>query len=162
MYVTLIKKIHISKILVYDIQKMNNREEITGPANQSTHESVTHALKITVFRDMVPCRLVQVNQHFRRAYCLHHRSPDDGSIKLHSNTDQLLCNYTAQYPRRLSSSYSLWEPEISTHALDSACCCSHMRTPQNDSMGSKLLFGMSKTVDWKLWWTFWTVIWCIL
>jgi len=40
---------------------MDNREETTGPANQSTHDSVTHALKMTVFRDMVLCRLVQVH-----------------------------------------------------------------------------------------------------
>jgi hypothetical protein len=51
--------------------------------------------------------------------------------------------------------------ERGTPASSNGCCCLHMRTPWNDSMGSKLLFGMSKAVHWKLWQTFWEVIRCI-
>jgi hypothetical protein len=73
---------------------MDNREATTGPANQSTHDSVTHALNMTVFRDMVLCRLVQVDQHFRRANCLHHQSPDvlwtSSNLLVTSYSDRLL------------------------------------------------------------------------
>jgi hypothetical protein len=50
--------------------------------------------------------------------------PDDCDSLHLWNVGQLLCGYTAQYLRRLSSSFSLpWEPEISQNAvsvLDSA------------------------------------------
>jgi hypothetical protein len=43
-------------------------------------------MKLTVFWDIAQCSLVEVDRHFRGAYCLNH--PRD---------------YTALYPRRLSS-----------------------------------------------------------
>jgi hypothetical protein len=30
-------------------------------------------LKITAFWDIAPCSLIEVYQHFRGAYCLHHQ-----------------------------------------------------------------------------------------
>jgi hypothetical protein len=52
-------------------------------------------LKTTLFWDIANC-------------------PDDGGSKNVWNDGQLVRDYKAQYPRRLSSSYSpLWEPEIS-------------------------------------------------
>jgi hypothetical protein len=39
-------------------------------------------MKMTAFRDMAPCSLVEADQCFRDAYCLHHQGkeyrPDDG------------------------------------------------------------------------------------
>jgi hypothetical protein len=59
-------------------------------------------LKMTAFWDIAPCSLVEVGRRFRGVYCLHHQEWD----------------YTAQYPRWLSSSYSPpWEPEISLSFL---------------------------------------------
>jgi hypothetical protein len=39
--------------------------------------------KMTIFRNVVPCSLVDTNRRFRGAYSLHHQSdrPDDGSSK---------------------------------------------------------------------------------
>jgi hypothetical protein len=55
-------------------------------------------IEMTAFWGIAPCSLVEVDQRFRDSYCLHHQSDV----------------YTAQYPRRLSSSYSPpWEPENS-------------------------------------------------
>jgi hypothetical protein len=51
--------------------------------------------------DITPCSLVEVYRRFRGTYC-HHQGddrPDNG------NVGQLLRDYMAQYPRRLSSSY---------------------------------------------------------
>jgi len=49
-----------------------------------------------------PCSLVEVNRRFRDAYCLHH-SGDEGSTHL-LKVGILQQDYTALYPRRLSSS----------------------------------------------------------
>jgi hypothetical protein len=60
---------------------------------------------MTGFWDIAPCSLVDVDRRFRGAYCPLHQgsSPWD---------------YTAQYPRRLSSSYSSrWEPNISPNIV---------------------------------------------
>jgi hypothetical protein len=35
-------------------------------------------MKFRVFWDVVLCSHVEVDQHFRDAYCLHHRSDDGG------------------------------------------------------------------------------------
>jgi hypothetical protein len=42
------------------------------------------SMKMTVFWDVAPCRLVEVYQRFRGARCFHHEGndhPDDGHIK---------------------------------------------------------------------------------
>jgi hypothetical protein len=60
-----------------------------------------HTMK-TVFWNVVPCSLVDVNWCFRSACCFHYQGncPDD-------------TGYMVQHPRRQSSSYlSLWEPQI--------------------------------------------------
>jgi hypothetical protein len=68
--------------------------------------------KMTVFWDIAPCNLVEVDRRFRGAYWLHHHLPDDGG-STHLWNVGLLLDYTALYPRRLSSLYPLpWEPEI--------------------------------------------------
>jgi hypothetical protein len=55
----------------------------------------------------------------KMTYCLHHR-PNDGGSKHLWNVGLLQRDYTALYPRRLSSSYSPpWEPEIS-HSFQDA------------------------------------------
>jgi hypothetical protein len=57
---------------------------------------------MAVFWDVAPCILVEIDR------------PDDGGNKHLWNVDQCLPYYTAQHPRRQSSSYSTpWEPEIS-------------------------------------------------
>jgi hypothetical protein len=40
------------------------------------------SVKTTAFWDTAPCRLVEVDRRFRDAYCLHHRSSNDGDSKL--------------------------------------------------------------------------------
>jgi hypothetical protein len=38
-------------------------------------------MKVTVFWDVAPCILIEIDQHFRDSYCLHHHCddpPDDG------------------------------------------------------------------------------------
>jgi hypothetical protein len=42
------------------------------------------SMKMTVFWDIAPCSLVEINLYFRGTYCLHHQSdhrPDDGGSK---------------------------------------------------------------------------------
>jgi hypothetical protein len=69
-------------------------------------------MNMTVFWDVSSCTHVEVDRRFTGAYCLHHQGDDGGSTHLW-NVSHLLCDYMAQYPRRLSSSYSPpWEPEI--------------------------------------------------
>jgi hypothetical protein len=58
-------------------------------------------MKMTVFRDVAPCSLAEIDWLFRGAYCLH--SDDGGSTHLW-NTGQFLWDYTMQHPRRQSSS----------------------------------------------------------
>jgi hypothetical protein len=77
-------------------------------------------MKIRAFWDISPCSLVGVDRRFRGMYCLHHhhQSDDDGGSTHLWNVGLLQWDYTAVYPRRLQSSYSLvWEPEISQHRL---------------------------------------------
>jgi hypothetical protein len=31
------------------------------------------SMKMTVFWDIAPCRLAEIDRHFRGAYCLHHQ-----------------------------------------------------------------------------------------
>jgi hypothetical protein len=53
--------------------------------------------------DIVPCSLLEVCQHSRGAYCLHHQGdehPDDGGSKYLRNISKLLPDYTVQQPRR--------------------------------------------------------------
>jgi hypothetical protein len=70
-------------------------------------------LKMRTLRDIAPCSLVGVDRRFRRHLCDDH-SDDVGSTHLWNVG--LLRNYTALYPIRLSSSYSLsWEYGISRY-----------------------------------------------
>jgi hypothetical protein len=69
---------------------------------------------INVFCDIAPYCLVESDRRFIGAYCLHYHRPDDGSSKHLWNVGQFLWDYTAQHPRRQSSSYSPpWGPKIS-------------------------------------------------
>jgi hypothetical protein len=70
-------------------------------------------MKIRALWDIAPCSL-GVECCFRDAYCLHHQgdNPHYGGSR-HLWNVGLLRDYTALYPRMLSSSYSLpWEPQI--------------------------------------------------
>jgi hypothetical protein len=58
------------------------------------------------FWDIAPCSPVEVDLYFRGAYCLHYRSSDDGDSTHLWNVCLLQRDYTALYPRKLSSSYS--------------------------------------------------------
>jgi hypothetical protein len=70
-------------------------------------------MKIRVFWDVALCGHVEVDQRFTGAYCLHHQGDDWGS-KLLWNVVILQQDYTALYPRQLSSLYSpSWKPETS-------------------------------------------------
>jgi hypothetical protein len=71
---------------------------------------------MTVFWDIAPCSLADIDRRFTGAYCLHHQGEgsDNGGGKYLWNVGKLLPDYPTQHPRRQSSSYSpLWEPEIS-------------------------------------------------
>jgi hypothetical protein len=72
-------------------------------------------LKMTVFWGVASCSLVEVYRRYRGACCLHHQNDDDDwSSKYLWNVSKLLPDYTVQYSRRQSSSYSPpWEPEVS-------------------------------------------------
>jgi hypothetical protein len=39
-------------------------------------------MNMTVFWDMVPCSLIDVDRYFRGVYCLHHQDSDGGSTHL--------------------------------------------------------------------------------
>jgi hypothetical protein len=54
------------------------------------------SMKTTAFWDIAPCSLVEVARHQRSR-------PDDGGSTHLKNIGQLLRDFTAQYPRRLSS-----------------------------------------------------------
>jgi hypothetical protein len=60
------------------------------------------SMKITVFRDIVPCSPVEVNRRFRGTYCLQHHHLDDGGSKHLWNVSQLLPDYMVLYPRKPS------------------------------------------------------------
>jgi hypothetical protein len=44
----------------------------------STTRERTTGMQMISFWDIAPCSLVELNRHFRGAYCLHHYHPDDG------------------------------------------------------------------------------------
>jgi hypothetical protein len=63
-------------------------------------------MKMTVFWDthyIVKHTLTDVSEVFIASFIRAHHRPDDGGINLR-NIGQLLRDYTAQHPRRLSSS----------------------------------------------------------
>jgi hypothetical protein len=37
------------------------------------------SMKMTVFRDVAPCRVEEIDRCFKGAYCLHHPHDDEGS-----------------------------------------------------------------------------------
>jgi hypothetical protein len=63
-------------------------------------------MKMITFWDTVLCSLVEVDSHFRGAYCLHHQ----GALLIaavHTSDTAVYLNETTQYyPRRSSSSGS--------------------------------------------------------
>jgi hypothetical protein len=59
--------------------------------------------QVAVFWDVASCSLVDSDQRFRGAYCLHHQGNDGGSTLLW-NIGQHLPDYMVQHPRRQSSS----------------------------------------------------------
>jgi hypothetical protein len=70
--------------------------------------------KIIVFLDLALCSVVEIDQHFRGAYCFyhkghHHHYPYDGGSEHFWKIGQFLPQYTAQDPRRLSCCFMLAE-----------------------------------------------------
>jgi hypothetical protein len=61
---------------------------------------------MTAFSDNAPCSLVEVDRRSRGAYCLYHHGTSQTSVHLPRD-------YEAQYPTRLSSSYSRQTPLLS-------------------------------------------------
>jgi hypothetical protein len=59
-------------------------------------------MKITFFWNVATCSLIKAYPRFKGAYCFYR--PDDGSSKPLWNVDIFLSDYTAQHPRRQSSS----------------------------------------------------------
>jgi hypothetical protein len=80
--------------------------------------AVNHKLKMIVCWDAA-CSLVEVDGHFRRAYCLHHHDDKCSSAsrrnkEAHLKRLSISSNYMAQHPGIQSFSYSSqWELEIS-------------------------------------------------
>jgi hypothetical protein len=86
------------------------------------HVLTVASMKMTVFWDAAPCSLIETDwcfrgayclQHqglieidwcFRAAYCLQHHGNCPGGSKHLWNISQFLWDYTAQHPRRQSSS----------------------------------------------------------
>jgi hypothetical protein len=58
------------------------------------------SMKMAAFLDVELCSLIEADQHFRNAYCLHHQ----GNSYIASNIGLLHRDYMAIYPRQLSSS----------------------------------------------------------
>jgi hypothetical protein len=92
-------------------------------------------LKMTVLWVAAPHGLIEVDQRFRGAYCLHHCLDRGGSKQLRSVT-QFLQHFMARVSRRLSSSYSLLrEPGISL-----MCCLQGaQQRPAREEAGRKSL-----------------------
>jgi hypothetical protein len=63
-------------------------------------------LRMTVFWDVAPCSLAEIDQRDRDAYCLHRNGDWDGGSKCLCNVVSFIPDYTAQHPRRHTSSYS--------------------------------------------------------
>jgi hypothetical protein len=57
------------------------------------------SIKMTSFRDIAPCSLIEVDRRFRRAYCLYRR-PDDGGRRYIQKCCHLLLNMSKK-PRYL-------------------------------------------------------------
>jgi hypothetical protein len=66
------------------------------------HVLTAASMKMTVFRDIVPCSPAEVNRRFRGTYCLQHHHVDDGGSKHLWNVSQLLPDYMVLYPRKPS------------------------------------------------------------
>jgi hypothetical protein len=81
-----------------------SQEHDTGP-NPEPKES---SQKMTVFWDVAPCSLVEIERRFRGAYCLLHQAhhPDNGGSKHLLNVGQFPRDYTVQHSRTQSSSHS--------------------------------------------------------
>jgi len=60
------------------------------------------SLQMTVFWDIVPCSVVEMDLCSKRVYCLIHRPDDGGSTQL-SKASLLVRDYTALYPTMMSS-----------------------------------------------------------
>jgi hypothetical protein len=59
---------------------------------------------MAVFWDIAPCSIVEIGRRFRGVYCLHHQG-DDGDGTHLWNVSIFQRDYTALYPRILSSSF---------------------------------------------------------
>jgi hypothetical protein len=64
-------------------------------------------MKVTAFMGTAQCSLVEVHRRFIGAYCLHnqHCYHPDGESKHLRNVDELIRDYSDQYPRSVSSSF---------------------------------------------------------
>jgi hypothetical protein len=68
------------------------------------------SMKMAVSWDVVPYSLVEVYRRFRGDCCLHHQGthrPHKGDSKHLYNVCKLIPDYTAQHPRRQSTSVSV-------------------------------------------------------
>jgi hypothetical protein len=82
---------------------------------------------MTAFRDIAPCRLVEVYRRFGGSYCFHHCS----DVAVRTSETSVNLDYTAKYPKSLSPSYwPLWEPVISR----SNCSRTHRDNDGTDFM----------------------------
>jgi hypothetical protein len=67
------------------------------------------SMKMTAFRGITPCRLVEADRHFTGVYYLHQQNdhPDDRGCKYLRNVVKFLPDYTCNIPEHRSlSSYS--------------------------------------------------------
>jgi hypothetical protein len=73
-------------------------------------------MKMTVFWDVAPCSLVQINQHFRGAYCLHHQGDKGRSIS------ETLVNFYHTTRRNTSEDRHLQETHLHHVQTGSGAC----------------------------------------
>jgi hypothetical protein len=61
-------------------------------------------LKMTVFWDVVPCSLVEINQCFRCVYCLHHQGDEwllMEAVSMSETSVNFIRDCTSQHPKRI-------------------------------------------------------------
>jgi hypothetical protein len=83
----------------------NNHSTEHEPTMSDLEVLTAASMKTTAFCNTAPWNLVEIYRRFRGAYCLHHQGHrlNDGGSTRFWNVTLLQRDYTAMYPKRLSS-----------------------------------------------------------